>query len=865
MAMLRRCSHGARAPWEIRASSAVVLPSQFRRLRMDVGTTGVVSRLRLLRAVGWTKQLAGMRDMSFRLGVMALVAAGIANAAEVGRQGVPDLAKSSGPGLGASKALVAEPFDLKEVRLLDGPFRDAMLRDKAYLLSLDPDRLLVPFYVNYGLPTSVRPYGGWEEPNCEVRGHCLGHYLSACALMYASTGDEELRARTARIVTALAKCQAAAVSRGFHTNYLAAFPESFLDRVETGKPVWVPWYTLHKIYAGLLDTYRVCGNQEALDVLQKAVDWVRFRVDHLSEKQMQAALETEHGGMVEVLANLYAVTGNPEHLRLARAFEHHRVFDPLGRREDRLDGLHANTQIPKLIGVAREYEVTGDGRYRDIAEYFWERVALRRSYVIGGHSDHEHFFPISDFGKHVGPETAETCNTYNLLKLTRHLFGWNPNEGTMNFYERALYNHILASQDPERGMFVYLMSLKPGHFKTYSEPEDSFWCCVGTGMENHAKYGDTIYSRGKDALYVNLFIASELNWKERGLVVRQETRFPESDEVRLSLKCAQPITGTVKIRYPRWVAGPMTVAVNGERQPVNGLPGAYVGVTREWRDGDRIELRVPMGLRCEKLPGEEGVVALLYGPIVLAGELGTNGVPRDYAKGQLDLVRVASPEVPVFVGNVKELLEQTRPVPGQALRFRTHGIGHPEDVTLAPFYQVHHQRYAVYWRLLSRAGWDDYQAKKAVAEQRRQELAARTVDRVIIGDAPSEAEHQFKGEKTDSGNYGERTWRHAVEGGWFSYRLKPGSGEPVALVCTYFGDDAGPRVFDIMVEGEKVATQKLERNRPGEFFEVEYPLAASLIQEKATITVRFQGHPGNFAGGVFGCAIRKQGRSSTSQ
>ena len=756
--------------------------------------------------------------------------------------------------------LAAQPFDLKEVRLLDGPFREAMLRDKAYLLSLDPERLLVAFHINYGMATNARPYGGWEEPKSEVRGHCLGHYLSACSLMYASTGAEELRARTARIVAELAKCQASATNQGFQAGYVSAFPESFLDRVETGKPVWVPWYTLHKIYAGLLDTYQMCGNQQALDILVKAADWTRLRVDRLTEKQMQATLDTEHGGMNEVLASLYAVTGNPEHLRLARAFEHHRIFEPLARREDRLDGLHANTQIPKIIGVAREYEVTGEGRYRDIAEYFWQRVALRRSYAIGGHSDQEHFFPITDFAKHLGPETAETCNTYNLLKLTRHLFGWEPSGEVMDFYERALYNHILASQDTARGMFVYLMSLKPGHFKTYSEPEDSFWCCVGTGMENHAKYGDSIYFHSEDTLYVNLFIPSEVSWKEHGLVVRQETRFPESDQVRLSLKCRQPISGTVKIRYPLWVAGPMEVSVNGKRQPMDSLPGSYVGVTREWQDGDTIDLRLPLGLRCEQLPGEKAVVALLYGPIVLAGELGTNRMPRDYARGQTDQVGVSSPEVPVFVGDVKQLIEHTTPVPGRSLAFRTHDIGRPEDVTLAPFYQIHHQRYSVYWRLLSQSGWEDHQASKAAEELRRKVLAARTLDSVAIGDTQSETDHQLKGEKTGSGDYNGRTWRHAIEGGWFSYTLKVGSGEPVALVCTYLGDDAGPREFDILVEGEKVATQKLDHNRPGEFFDVEYPLPADLIRGKALITVKLQAHPTNFAGGVFGCGIRRTDR-----
>ena len=676
-----------------------------------------------------------MRISLFLIGLTTLaVATGSVRAADSEKQ--PSLIQPAPKAsqISSPAPLSALPFDLKEVRLLDGPFREAMLRDKAYLLSLDPDRLLATFYINYGLTAKAQPYGGWEEPKSEVRGHCLGHYLSACSLMYASTGDEELRVRTARIVAELARCQNSAPGQGFHAGYLSAFPESFFDRVETGKPVWVPWYTMHKILAGLLDAYQICGDQQALNILVKAVEWVRLRVDHLTEKEMQATLETEHGGMNEVLANLYAVTGNPEHLRLARTFEHRRVFDPLARREDRLDGLHANTQIPKIIGVAREYEVTGEGRYRDIAEYFWQRVALRRSYVIGGHSDREHFFPVTEFAKHLSPETAETCNTYNLLKLTRHLFGWEPSVETMDFYERALYNHILASQDPERGMFVYLMSLKPGHFKTYSEPEDSFWCCVGTGMENHAKYGDSIYFHSQDALYVNLFIPSELSWKEHGLVVRQETKFPESDQVRLSLRCRQPINGTVKIRYPLWVAGPMVISINGKQQEIEGLPGSYVSLTREWQDGDTIDLRLPMGLRSERLPGEEDVVALLYGPIVLAGELGKKNLPRDSARGQTDLVRVPSPEVPVFVSGAKELIGHTTRIAGRPLAFRTHDVGRPEDVTLAPFYRTHHQRYSVYWRLLSQAGWDDYKARKDAEEARRQALAARTLDSVTIGD-----------------------------------------------------------------------------------------------------------------------------------
>jgi hypothetical protein len=615
----------------------------------------------------------------------------------------------------------AEPFDLQDVRLLDGPFRGAMLRDKAYLLSLDTDRLLHNFRVNVGRPSTVQPYGGWEEPKCELRGHSVGHYLSACALMYASTGDETLKQRAGDIVAELARCQEASPNVGFYAGYLSAFPESFIDRVEMRQQVWAPWYTLHKIMAGLLDTHQLCGNPQALDVLVKMADWVKFRVDRLTEAQMQASLDTEFGGMNEVLANLYAVTGNPDHLRIARAFDHKKIFDPLARGEDNLNGLHANTQIPKMIGAAREFELTGEARYQTIARTFWDAIALHRSYVIGGHSDREHFFPVTDFARHLSPDTCETCNTYNMLKLTRHLFELNPDAAAMDFYERGLYNHILASQDPEKNMFVYLMSLKPGHFKTYSTPEDSFWCCVGTGMENHAKYADTIYFHDAGALWVNLFIASELAWKEKGLVVRQETQFPESDTTRLTFKCAKPVTLALNLRQPAWAESGMTLTVNGTKQKLQSQPGSYYTLKRKWKDGDRLEIRLPMTLRTEALPGNPDSMAILYGPIVLAGELGTNNMPSPYARNQTDLNRVAAPEAPVLVCDRNNLLKRVEPVAGRPLTFQTKGIGQPQDVTLIPFYQMHHQRYSVYWKLLSPETWKQKQTGASVDGARRTE------------------------------------------------------------------------------------------------------------------------------------------------
>ncbi len=624
------------------------------------------------------------------------------SAAVLAVSGVPGANGASvAPAPGARPAVVlAAGFDLADVRLLDGPFRQAQELDHRYLLSLDPDRLLLMFRVTAGLSSNARPLGGWESPGVEVRGHSLGHYLSACALMYASTGDPELQKRIDHIVSQLAECQANMVAQGYHPGYLSAFPESLFDRVDARKPVWAPWYTMHKIMAGLLDAHLQAGNAQALDVLTKLAGWVKFRVDRLTPAQMQASLETEHGGMNEVLANLYAVTGNPDHLRLAQAFNHRAVFDPLARGDDRLDGLHANTQIPKITGAAREYELTGNTEYRDIARFFWREVALRRSYAIGGDSDDEHFFPVGDFAKHLSPVTAETCNTYNMLKLTRHLYAWEPAAAYMDFYERALYNQILASQDPKTGMFEYFISMEPGHFKTYSTPENSFWCCVGTGMENHSRYGEAIYAHDRDGLFVNLFIASELNWRERGVVVRQETAFPDQPVTRLRITTRQPATWTLKVRQPAWASGAIGLAVSGAATTATADAAGYVAIRREWRDGDVVEVTLPMTLRTEPLPGNPDKVAIFYGPVLLAGALGNDGMPIGgaYAKDQKDYEKWPTPAVPSFAVPAEAVVAGLKPVAGQPLTFASAGIGRPNDVTLIPFFRLHDQRYTVYWQ-----------------------------------------------------------------------------------------------------------------------------------------------------------------------
>jgi DUF1680 family protein len=596
----------------------------------------------------------------------------------------------------------AKPFNLKQVRLLDGPFQQAMQRDGNYLLQLEPDRLLHTFRLTAGLPTDVEPYGGWEAPDCQLRGHSLGHYLSACSLMYASSGEEAFKTRAQYIVAELGKCQDALPSQGYNSGFLSAYPETFFDLVDEREPVWAPYYTLHKIMAGLLDVYEHCDNPQALDILEKLAAWLLFRIRRLTQEQMEISLLNEPGGITEALANLYAITQKPEHRELLLAFNHELVLDPLARGEDLLDRLHANTQIPKAIGAARQYEVTGDVRFRRIAEFFWQRVALARSYAIGGNSDDELFFPVDRFSQHLSAKSAETCNTYNMLKLTRHIFSWDPSAQVMDFYERALFNHILGSQDPETGMMIYFASHKPGHVKVYNSPENSFWCCTGTGMENHAKYGDTIYYHDDDSLFINLFIASELNWEEKGLRLRGETRFPEEDNTRILLSCEQPVNMTLKVRNPAWAQG-VQIRINGQTLDLDVEPGTYISIDRQWQDGDQIDVQVPMNLRLETLPNSPDWIVFLYGPIVLVGALGRENMPdvnlNDPNTRAASINHLPTPPVPSLEGTPEKILANIQPVTGKPLTFVTRNIGLPADVELIPFYRLHHQRYTIYWNV----------------------------------------------------------------------------------------------------------------------------------------------------------------------
>jgi len=603
---------------------------------------------------------------------------------------------------------IVEEFGLAKVRLLDGPFLRAQQRDARYLLQIEPDRLLHNFRSNAGLKPKAPVYGGWEseEPWIAIRchGHTLGHYLSACSLMFAATANHTFKERTDYIVAELRECQDAAKS-----GLVCAFPDASapLDAILTSTHfVGVPWYTMHKILAGLRDANIYTGNPTALEVLVRLSDWAIGHTENLSDQQFQHMLGTEHGGMNEVLADLYSLTGEPRFRTLAERFCHGALLDPLAQSRDTLDGLHSNTQIPKVIGFNRLYEVTGQANYSRAARFFWSTVVENRTFATGGNGDGEHFFPPADFVRHLGSaKTMETCCTYNMLKLTRNLFALDPSVIYADYYERALYNSILASQDPDSGMMTYFQPTRPGYLKFYCTPTDSFWCCTGSGMENHAKYGDSIYFHRNDTLFLNLFIPSTLDWKEKGVTITQTTQFPDEDKTRLQLKLEKPTRLTFNIRHPFWCKT-VTIFVNGHRHTTSGEAGRYIPVNRLWRSGDTVEVRLPMTLHTEPLPGQMDVVAVLYGPIVLAGPLGTKGVEpgadiiineRTIGDSLNDKV-----EVPVLVGEPSEIVRHITRVTGAPLTFQTKSIGRPNDINLIPYYRIAHERYNLYWKVVNK-------------------------------------------------------------------------------------------------------------------------------------------------------------------
>jgi hypothetical protein len=668
------------------------------RSRAASGPGAELSRRRLLKAMGAGAVTATVAAAAGNRRTMAAGMEQAANAADTStRKPAPDVTP-----------LRAWPFPLADVRLLDGPFKDAQQRDGKYLLQLEPDRMLHNFRVNAGLQPKAAVYGGWESvaiwADIRAHGHTLGHYLSACALMYASTGDDAFKKRCDYIVADLQECQSAG-----KTGLICAFPDKAaqIDNLIAGRRViGVPWYTLHKIMAGLRDTHVLCGSAAALDVLVKLTDWAFDATKDMSDEQFQKMLGTEHGGMNEVLGDVYALTSQAKYLTLSERFCHKAILEPMSQSRDTLNGLHSNTQIPKIIGFHRLHLLTGQTPYLTAAQFFWKAVVSTRSFATGGNGDQEHFFPITDFARHLpSAKTMETCCSHNMLKLTRALFSLEPSAEYADYYERALYNTILASQDPDSGMMTYFQSTRPGYLKMYCTPFDSFWCCTGTGIENHAKYGDSIYFLGSDgvrnAIYVNLFIPSALTWKQKGLTLKQTTRFPEAGKTRLEFTVDSPTELTLFLRHPAWCAQ-AAVTVNGNSVATSKKPGTFIALKGTWKSGDVVELEVPMTLHVEMLPGNVDYAAVMYGPLVLVGALGKEGITpggdihvNERTIGQ-DFNQPI--EVPEFAGDQAQLVEKIKPAE-PPLTFKTTGLGRPNDVTLVPYYRVAHERYNMYWKL----------------------------------------------------------------------------------------------------------------------------------------------------------------------
>lgn len=595
----------------------------------------------------------------------------------------------------------AEAFELQDVRLLPGRFMENMQRDSAWMMSVSADRLLHSFRTSAGVwagleggYSEVKKLGGWESLDCELRGHTAGHMLSASALMYASTGNECFKAKGDSLVTGLAEVQ-----KAYGNGYLSAYPEGLINRNLKGQRVWAPWYTLHKILSGLLDQYLYADNAQALEIADEMASWAYGKLSPLSEDTRRLMLRNEFGGMPEAFWNLYSLTGKAEHKWLAEWFYHNDVIDPLHEGREDFGTKHTNTFIPKVLAEAREYELTGAEDSHLAAEFFWHQIIDRHTFAPGCSSDKEHFFDPAKMSLHVTGYTGETCCTYNLLKLSRHLFCWTASPEIADYYEQALYNQILGQQDPATGMVTYFLPLISGSHKVYSTQENSFWCCVGSGFESHAKYPEAIYYHKEDSLYVNLFIPSELNWEDKGMTLMQRTSFPEEETTVMTVSMTEASRATVLLRWPSWSSKP-EVKVNGRRVAVKVQAGEYVPVTRTWKDGDRIEVRYPMSFRLEKMPDDPSMAAVFYGPVLLAGRLGTEG----FEGCRPDSDPTKHNDYYSYDYNIPEGLDTVLEIDENDLQnmfVRTGGLDFEtaDGDRLSPLYDIHRERYVVYWNL----------------------------------------------------------------------------------------------------------------------------------------------------------------------
>ena len=739
-----------------------------------------------------------------------------------------------------------QAFSITDITLLDGPFKHATDLNINSLLNYDLDRLLARFRIEAGLEPKATPYGGWEAES--LAGHSLGHHLSACALMYQTTNDEQFKIRADYIVSQLAEIQ-----KANGDGYLGAFTggkKIFEEEIAKGiirsqgfdlNGIWAPFYTHHKVMAGLRDAYRLLGNEQALEVERSFADWIGNIVSDLTNEQVQEMLRCEFGGVQETLADLYQDTGEEKYLRIARVFHHEAIIDPLSEKRDILPGKHGNTQIPKLIASSRLYEITGNENDRLPAEFFWETVIKHHSYVTGGHGNHEYFGEPDQLRNRLSDGTTETCNVYNMLKLSGHLFLWEPRIEVADYYERALFNHILSSQHPESGRVIYNLSLEMGGYKAYQDPE-WFTCCIGTGMETHSKYGANIYFHNENELYVSQYIASTLNWQEQGLKLTQQTSYPDEQGSHLIFSMEKPLKLRLNLRYPTWAEQGIEININGTRQQIEATPGSFLVIDRTWKNGDRVDIRIPFILRLEAMPDDKDRIAVFYGPVLLAGDLG----PVEDVKASLQNY------VPVFMSEERSPEIWLQHVDNEINTFRTNAIGNPRDVIMKPFYKMHDRRYSVYFDLFNKEKWETFQAEYQAEIERKKKLEELTYDSFQPGEMQPERDHNFTGEKLNiMENFKNRKARGTERGGWLSFEMKVMRGQPMALVFEYWGGFTGSKTFDILVNDRMIATENISGKKDGAFIDVQYNIPEELTVNKNRISVKLVPHEGHRAGPFF--------------
>lgn len=734
-----------------------------------------------------------------------------------------------------------EYFGISDVRLTRSAFKHAEDMDIQYLLALNPDRLLAPYLKGAGLPPKADNYTNWE--NTGLDGHIGGHYLSALSFMYAATGNEEIGRRLDYVLSELKRCQDTAGD-----GYLCGVPDGrkMWKEIEQGNvraatfglnDRWVPLYNIHKIYAGLRDAYLVAHREEAKDMLVKLTDWMERTTANLTDAQMQDMLRSEHGGLNETFADVAAITGDKRYLTLAHRFSHDIILNPLLKQEDKLTGIHANTQIPKVIGFKRIADIEKNDDWSKAADFFWHTVVNNRSITIGGNSVYEHFHPADNFEPmRTSEQGPETCNTYNMLRLTKMLYATSADAKYMDYYERALFNHILSTQDPVQGGFVYFTPMRSGHYRVYSQPQTSFWCCVGSGLENHARYGEMIYAhKGNDQLYVNLFIPSTLEWGD--INIEQSTSFPDEEgtSVIVTSKKGKNKKFTLNIRVPEWVnEGELSLTINGKTEKVNIADG-YVKVNRSWKDGDKLHISMPMHLRAIDMPDNSHNYSFLYGPIVLASRMGTqrqDGMFADDSRGGhiAQGPRLPLQNMPVVVGSTEDILSHITKTDGK-MEFTLKGVSpeNYEGMKLEPFYRIHESRYMVYWPVLSASEVAKRQEEVARQESIAQALEARTADKVTCGEQQPESDHFVKMEWSGTGNDGGVQWRETRQ--WFSYRMKT-NGRKITAVRIAFRPENN-RDARVLINDTEIGLFSSADNGV-----IEMPVKADVIGKAETLTLK---------------------------